>query len=64
MFLTGHEWDRASKSPCGVCAEEGSEEGGSEESEEASRDGEDVDEGLSQKRLLEGKTSCQLTHCG
>ena len=46
MFLTGHEWDRASKSPCGVCAEEGSEEGGSEESEEASRDGEDDEENL------------------
>ena len=42
-FLTGHEWGSAPESPCGVCAEERSEEGGSE----AARDGEDDDEGLS-----------------
>ena len=51
-FLTGHEWGSAPESPCGVCAEERSEEGGSE----AARDGEDDDEGLSQERL-EGETN-------
>jgi hypothetical protein len=45
VILTGHGWERVPET-CEVCAEEGSEEGGSEKSEDA-RDGEDDNEGLS-----------------